>query len=227
MRRGRNPRPKLAVVEKRARPNLEYKRELLLHSYDTLLVAQCRIATLASSTFQGFSTEIETRQKLLFFDEIVTFSINARRLLELTRLGPWANDRRVEALSFGEKDPGSGIAPPIKRQIGFLSLISNIVHCRHMELLTNRIRFLSLHKDLSDENEFANLYYRLCEIEQENRWSEYAIAPTLLILPDKKDEFFSVLLKDLVSASTMVSEKIVEVCQESKIFLELEYRGSY
>lgn len=225
MRRGR--RPKLTIVAKNARPSLEDKRELLLHSYDTFLVAQTRIATLASSTYQGFGAEVETREKLLFFDDVVTFSINGRRLLELTRLGPWANGRRVETLSFGERNAETGIAPPIKSQIGFLSLISAIVHSRHMELLTNRIRFLSLGKDLSDEDEFAALYYLLCKINEEKRWTEYSVPPALLLLPDKQERYFSVLLKDLISASTLVSEKIVDVCQQSKIFLELEYRGAY
>lgn len=63
------------------------------------------------------------------------------------------------------------------------------------------------------------------QISKEGRWHEYSLKPAVIVVPDKGKPFMS-LLRDIVATSSVVSEKIVDVCSDAKIFLELDFRGA-
>jgi hypothetical protein len=203
-------------------PNLADKKDLLLHTYDSFLVSQTRIFTLAYYVYQHQSMEIETRQKLLFLDDLLNFAITARRLIELTGLRSFSNARAVGLYCWDRRETPIEISKLKNTNVGFLTVINSIIHCRYIELITNK--FQTGTQRLVNDNDLLHYYQTFEKICGEQRWHEYSVGPAIVVVPDKAEPFMT-LLKDIVSASNDVSEKIVDVCTDSKIFLELEYRS--
>lgn len=203
--------------------DLTSKKDLLLHTYDSFLTSQTRLFTLAHYSYQRPDSEIETKQNLLFLDDLLSFSITARRLIELTKLRSFSNHRYVGRYYLDEREVPATIVRLKDKQIGFLTFINCIIHCHYVELITNRFDFprppIRSEKDLFHYVELSG------RISAEGRWNEYAISPSIAVVPDKHEPFL-VVLKDVVSVSCEVTEKIIEVCSDSKIFLELDYRGA-
>jgi hypothetical protein len=214
-----------AVTEAKAKSrggrDLSGKKELLIHAYDALLVSQTRLYTLGHSKYERPNNEIATRQKLLFLDDIVSLAINARRLIEMTGLKPFSNGCKIPRCAFDEREVPTLVART-PQKIGFLSLINSIVHSRYIDLLMSRFDFASTRPKTDKE---AWLLYRLWEkIDNESRWPEYGIDPTIVIKPDQGDALMATL-NDVIASSVTVSEKIIDVCGNSGIHLELDYRG--
>jgi len=205
------------------RPNLAGKKDLLLHTYDSFLVSQTRIFTLAYYVYQHESMEIETRQKLLFLDDLLNFAITARRLMELTGLRSFSNACSVGLYYWNKSETPIEVSRIKNTKIGFLTVINSIIHCRYIELITNRFQ-IAPRSPVAD-NDLLHHYQIFEKICVEQRWHEYSVGPAIIVVPDKGEPFMTIL-KDVITASNDVSEKIVDVCTDSKIFLELEYRGA-
>jgi hypothetical protein len=208
----------MAKKPKSGRPKLGAKKDLLIHSYDLFLVSQARLFTLAHYAYQFENHEIETRQRLLLFDDLLSFAITARRLIELTGLRSFANAQRVPIMrADGRKPPGLQ-----KTQMGFLTIINCVIHCRFVELITNKFKVPD--PSVASEAELAKYFETFVETVRDNNWRQYSVDPAIIIIPDEHPMFVA-LLKDIVAVSSEVAEKITDVCSQSKIFLEFEYRG--
>jgi hypothetical protein len=212
--------------KKSGRPNLAAKKELLLHTYDSFLEAQTRLSTLAHYSYRLDSSEIDTKQNLLFLDDLLIFAITARRLIELTQLRSFSNSQYVRQYGIDRRENSVEIAPLKDARMGFLTVVNSIIHCSNIELLMNRLQLANLLRVSKMSEKDAFEYYKLvAKLCDEDRWSEYAIDPTIIVIPDKEEPFM-IVLKDLIAVSTDFSEKIADVCRESMIFLELDYRGA-
>jgi hypothetical protein len=210
-------------IKKQEKPNLIGKRDLIMHTYDLLRTAQARIYTLAKSTYDYTSIEIDTTQKILFLDDVLQFSISARRLIELTYLKSFSNQQNIVLQHFDNRESPT-ILYPGKQKIGFLTLANSIIHGIYIDLFLSRFDIELFYgiRQRTEADKFAQ--YKLFEkLINENRWHEYAIEPAMLVKSDK--EFVGiVLLKDLVNASVDVVEKIIDVCSDSNIFLGADFR---
>jgi hypothetical protein len=98
-------------MAKRNAPSLDHKKDLILHTYDSFLIAQTRLFVQACSNTESDSAEINRRRELLLLDDLTSFAIAARRLVELTGLKSFANrcmipmvylDRNERAVSGDE-----------------------------------------------------------------------------------------------------------------------------
>jgi hypothetical protein len=67
--------------ERRERPNLSDSQDLVSHTYDMFLTSQTRIFTLSRYIYDGPASEIDIRLRTLFMEDILSFSISARRLI--------------------------------------------------------------------------------------------------------------------------------------------------
>jgi hypothetical protein len=205
------------------RPSLSGQRDLILHTYDLFKTSQARIFTLSTSIYDEGGGELDRSINILFLDDIILFSVSARRLIELTRLKSFANRQLIAQQQF-EKSEHAIKLYPLKRRVGFLTLINEILHSTFIELYRNGFDYQIYFekRPLSDEKIYARimLYEK---IRRENRWAEYAVSPAMAIISDH-EEMNLVLLKDVISASAPIIEKISDVCSDSNIMLEAEFR---
>jgi hypothetical protein len=202
-------------------PGLELKKHLLVHSYDAFLIAQTRIFTLAHSVYSRASGEIETRQKFLFLDDIISFAINGRRLIQLTVQGPFANKQHIPLQHFDTREKPIRIAP-LGEQVGFLTFLNGLIHNKHLDLFTNQLDVDP--PPASSDKDLVQLYLLAEKLRREDRWSDYSIPPSIILETDR-GAVMMVTLRDVVTCSVVVMEKVADVCGESGIFLELDYRG--
>jgi len=198
---------------------LVYKRELILHAYDSFLIAQTRMFTLAHSTYNYLSAEIKNKQTILLLDDLVQLSIAVRRLFDLTNLKAFSNELQVP-LAFFENVSEPKEILRLEKTVSFRRLINAIVHSKEVYLFHDRLTAAGHFRKLD-----LMTVYRIAErASRENRWAEYSLEPSLFIVPDVGPPLMF-CLSDFVSASVTAGEKIVDVCSDSAIFLELEYRG--
>jgi hypothetical protein len=168
------------------------------------------------------SSEIDTSQKILLLDDLLHFSISARRLIELTALKSFSNNIPIVLQYFDDREVPV-VIHPTRKHIGFLTLINTIIHAKFVELFRTRFDYAKYipGKIPSNDDEIFRYIMLLKKIEDENRWNEYAVAPTVLIISDNGRASI-IVLKDLVKASAAVAEKIIEVCSASNISLEVD-----
>lgn len=110
---------------KSGRPNLASRKDLIVHTYDSFLTSQARIFTLGHYTYHSESSEIETKQKLLFLDDLLTFAITARRLIELTGLRSFSNNQSVGLYLLKRQQLEPALTRSSGPEIGFLTLVNS------------------------------------------------------------------------------------------------------
>lgn len=67
------------------------------------------------------------------------------------------------------------------------------------------------------------MYSLFEKVNRENRWREYAINVSVLVVTDT-DMSTMITLSDLTEASEKVMERIVDKCSNAGIYLEMDYR---
>ena len=200
----------------KGRPNLKAKKDLLLQQYDAFLTAQTRIFTLSRYIYGHPANEIGKRQETLFLDDILSFSISAGRLIELTALKSFSNNKAKVALQRFDRSEGFvKFGPSSVANIGFLALVNKVIH----SLFLHRLDDL-----LMEQQDVVARYELLTRTAAEDRWHKYAIRPVLMVRSDSENELYVVALKDLVGASALVMEKVIEVCSDFRIWLETDLR---
>lgn len=195
------------------------KRELIMHAYDSYLTALTRMFTLAHSTYNYLSAEVGSKQTILLLDDLVQLSIAVRRLFDLTNLKAFSNELEVQ-LSFFENMSEPREIIRIDKTVSFRRIVNAVVHSREIYFFHDRLTAASHFRKLDPV-----IVYRIAErASREGRWAEYSLEPNLFVVPDVGPPLMF-CLSDFVSASIKAGEKIVDVCADSTIFLELEYRG--
>jgi hypothetical protein len=159
------------------------KRDLIFHTYDMFLTTQTRLFTLSRFVYELRSFELDEMQTMLFLDDIVQFAIASRRLIELTSLKSFSNQRAIPLQYFDYAE-----SPPKMRssesKIGFLTVINNFIHAKYIELFRHRYEYRLYVKELRDLDIYQ-IYEILTNISNDERWAEYAILPTVLFRSDK------------------------------------------
>jgi hypothetical protein len=190
-----------------------------LHAYDTFLTTQTRLFTLALSSFSIESTEIKQKQTLLVLDDLVVFAAMARRLIELTGLKQFSRDLPVSLALFDPREPKE--VHKLKETVSFQRILNALIHASDIYFFNSRLD--GMRAATSDQDVYA-LYKLFEKIHREKRWAEYSLPPVIFAIPDVGSPIMF-CLSDLISSSIYLADKISEVCAESKIFLEFEYRG--
>ena len=204
---------------KKAPAKLNFRRDLIFHAYDSFLTAQTRIFTLANSTYNYQSAEIRDKQTILLLDDLVQFSIAARRLFDLTDLKDFSQGLEVPLAIFENYSEPKEIIRTGKT-VGFRRIVNTIVHSKDIYFFHDRIE-VACHFRKIDMVALYGLIERIC---RENRWAEYSLEPTIFVVSDVGAPLM-VCLSDFISASTTAADKIVSACADAGFFLELEYRG--
>jgi len=162
--------------------------------------------------------EIVRRSELLLLDDLISFAIAARRLVELTKLKSHANKYSI-SLAFLNPSEKPFVVTKLDKKIGFLTLVNRIIHAsmiRHFDSNSSlQLAFIKL--------DIAAQYQTFLERYEEHEGKPFE--QLLLIASDDADAAMVSLL-DIINASIKISDKIVETCARDKIFLELSLRGA-
>ena len=212
----------MASGRKKIEVDFATKKRSLLHTYDNFLVAQTRLFTLANYLYTNLGGEIEDKQEDLFFDDFLSFGIASRRLIELTGLKTFANHVQIQEQVFDPNQSRFELSPSGK-EIGFLTLANSIIHAKYVQLFRSRFDFWPYVRQSNPEKDVAAQYYLFEKVSRENRWSEYAIEVTVIVVSDT-ERFTMVKLRDVLNASSTVVERAVEKCGDFGIHLEMEFR---
>jgi hypothetical protein len=207
--------------QKESKVDLSGRRDLVLHTYDSFLISHTRIYTFAHSVYASKSSEIEKRQRLLFFEDLLNFSITARRLIELTKIRNIA-DNELVPLQMVDRTEAKALLVPSKETVSFWRMINSVIHCKNILLITNRLDFMDL--PAKTEQDMWRLYLLRESIRVKDRWAEFSVDPTVVVEPDRS-RMIGIRLRDLVYSASSIAEQVSEVCSASGIFLEFDYRG--
>jgi hypothetical protein len=207
-------------MAKKAFPSLEGKKDLILHTYDSFLIAQTRLFVQAGSNKESDSAEINRRRELLLLDDLTSFAIAARRLVELTGLKSFANRCMVPMVYLDQTEEPYQIMK-LDNRIGFHTLMNRLIHASIIEHIDNMLDFVLFVTRPAREIREKIMWHRILNKNYDHKPMEQL----LFVSSDEVNPvFFS--LDDMIQQSIPVSEKIVDVCNDSKIFLELDMRGA-
>jgi hypothetical protein len=207
-------------MARKAPPSLEGKKDLILHTYDSFLVAQTRLFVQSCSNKEAESAEINRRRELLLLDDLTGFAIAARRLVELTGLKSFANRCMVPMVFLDQREEPYQVMK-LDTKVGFHTLMNRLIHASIIERIHNMLDFVIFVTRPKKEVRDKILWNRILKRHHDH-------GPMEQLLFVSSDEvhpvFFS--LNDMIEQSVAVSDKIVDVCNNHKIFLELDMRGA-
>lgn len=207
-------------MAKKTPHSLENKKDLILHTYDSFLITQTRLFVQAGSNRQSDSTEINRRRELLLLDDLTGFAIAARRLVELTGLKSFANRCMVPMVFLDQTEEPYQVMK-LDKKIGFHTLMNRLIHASMIEHIHNMLDFVLFVTRPNKEVRDKILWNRILKRNHDHRPMEQL----LFVASDEVTPvFFS--LNDMIQQSVVVSDKIVDVCNDRKMFLELDMRGA-
>jgi len=194
------------------RPSLELKRDLIRHAYDSFLAAQARLFVQATSNEEvSDSDEIDRRRELLLLDDLASFAIAARRLIELTVLKSFAN-RCVVPLAYLDQSEEPYLVMKSKQSIGFLTLMNRLIHASFIQHFSNKLHFVLFITRPPKEVQEAIMLRSL---------GKHETIEQLLFVSSDKDDPALISIRDMIDQSIKVADKIIDVCSDQNIFLEL------
>ncbi len=205
-------------MAKQIASSLAGKKDLIFHTYDSFLTAQTRLFSRATSHERSKSEELVRRSELLFLDDLIAFSISARRLLELTKLKSYANKFTIAYAFLDNTEEPYVVGKSNRKTIGFLTLVNRIIHAsmivHYDDMLSCKLAFMKL-----DEKTRHKIIFN--ELPKTHRKH---FEQLLFIASDANDPVLISLL-DTINVSIAIAEKIVDTCAQQHIFLELSLRG--
>ena len=201
-------------------PSLETKKDLILHTYDLFLVAQTRLFVQSRSNKELDSAEINRRRELLLLDDLTSFAIAARRLVELTGLKSFANRCMVPMVYLDQTEEPYRVMK-LEKKIGFHTLMNRLIHASMIEHIHNMLDFVLFVTRPAKEIRDKILWNRILKRNHDHDHMEQL----LFVSSDEANPvFFS--LSNMIQQSISVADKIVDVSSGHKIFLELDMRGA-
>jgi hypothetical protein len=129
-------------MAKRILPSLEYKKDLILHTYDSFLIVQTRLFVQGCSNKESDSAEINRRRELLLLDDLTSFAIAARRLVELTGLKAFANRCMIPMVYLDRNEEPYQVMKFKDKAVGFHTLMNRLIHASIIEHIHNMLDFV-------------------------------------------------------------------------------------
>jgi hypothetical protein len=207
-------------MTKKTPPSLEYKKDLILHTYDSFLISQTRLFIQAASNEESDSAEINRRRELLLLDDLTSFAIAARRLIELTSLKSFANSCLVPLAYLDQSEEPYSVMKS-KANIGFQTLMNRLIHASIIEHINNKLDFVLFVTRPAKEIREKIMWNRILGKNQKRE----PIEQLLFVSSDDVDPV-QISISDMIHQSTIVADKIIDTCCDQKIFLELDFRGA-
>jgi hypothetical protein len=200
------------------RPSLEIKGNLIRHAYDSFLVAQTRLFVQATSNEESDSSDIGRRRELLLLDDLTSFAIAARRLIELTGLKSFANRCKVP-LAYLDQSEGSYSVKKAEANIGFLTLMNRLIHASFIRHLSTTLDVVFFFAELSlSKKSEKDVLEMILPVAAKGQRHE-AIEQLLVVSSDEGSVIIS--LRDMIHECEAVANKIIDACRDQKIFLEI------
>jgi hypothetical protein len=208
-------------MTKKPSASLEGKKDLILHTYDSFLIAQTRLFVQGCSNRESESTEINRRRELLLLDDLTSFAIASRRLVELTRLKAFANRCMIPMVYLDTREEPYQVMKFKDKVVGFHTLMNRLIHASIIEHIHNMLDFVLFVQRPRREIREKIMWNRILK-----RNYDHAPMEQLLFVSTEEMNpvFFSI--NDMIEQSIVVADKIVAVCNSNKIFLELDMRGA-
>jgi hypothetical protein len=129
-------------MTKKSPPSLESKKDLILHTYDSFLISQTRLFVQACSNKESDSVEINRRRELLLLDDLTSFAIAARRLVELTGLKSFANRCLIPMVYLDRMEEPYQVMKLKDKTIGFHTVMNRLIHASIIEHIHTMLDFV-------------------------------------------------------------------------------------
>jgi hypothetical protein len=204
----------LATSDKN-RPSLVGKKDLIFHTYESFLIAQTGLFVLAASNETPESEEISRRKELLLLDDLTLFAISGRRLVELSRLKSFASRCKVP-LSYLDQREEPYVVGKMNDGVGFLTLVNYLINASAIKYIDTKFE-LTLHLIPMDNTTREKMFLR--HIGNASLFEE-RIEPLIFVKSDT-DKSVLISLRDVITTSTEVAEKVISACSDQSIFLEI------
>lgn len=201
-------------------PSLSHKKDLILHSYDSFLIAQTRLFVQSTSDEKSDSAEIDRRRELLLLDDLTNFAIAARRIIELMGLKSFANRRTIPLVYLDQSEEPYRVMKA-KTTIGFLTLMSRLIHSSYIEHIDSKLDFVLFLAPPAQDVRERIVWNRIARKDKQHEPIEQ-----LLFVSSEESDPVLISIKDMIQASVEVADRVISMCADQKIFLELDFRGA-
>lgn len=179
----------------------EFRHSVIRHAYENALTAAARLAAFAyCKPTLGNGGLLNERQEQLAADDLISFALSARRLIENTSGKDRFNGVEIQCVVGGKQ-----------RHLPIWSVIGIIVHHRKIEITRTVLDFMLKAGQFNWQRDLHML--------QESPYKDH-FPPAVYVKSDRPDAVLF-RLGDMVAAfEDKILQPIVDVCAEHQLFLE-------
>lgn len=189
--------------------------ELIKHAYDGAVEKMARLAAFSAYRRGMLSSDVEGRQEAFALDDLIGFSILARRLV--VSVDAVENAKRTKLVKLRVVDDGKSLSFADSGKISMWDFLGVIVHSEDIRIFTNE---LSIHA-AAGALTFDQLLERM--LSSDNGLGGKIITPKIYVRSDRSGALVD-LKEFIVAFDKDILQALVEGCAEHKIFLESDYR---
>jgi hypothetical protein len=189
-------------------PNTEIgSHSVIRHAYENVLNACARLASFATGGPTRTDGPITHQQEILAADDLVTFAIHARRLIENT-----SSKKRFKQIAL---EPASKQQAIIVQPIGIIDVIDTLVHHREIKIIISLVH-LALERNMSLE-EFCRKYEHLVK-DGGNKY----FSPFVFVKSDRNKNISFDIVELVETFQVNILNPIIELCEDQRLYLDLD-----
>jgi hypothetical protein len=186
------------------------------HAYENVLTACARLASFATGNPTTTDGPIDEQQEILAVDDLATFALHARRLIENTATA--GRFREVRVRRFPLKALIASYEMPIYRaastgQISITKVINVIIHLKSLRIVRSAF-----------ETELLVRRYALVEVYSRYGDDNDQYFSPIVFVQSHKNQTVAFEIKELIETfQAKVLGPIIELCGEQRLHLDMDW----
>jgi hypothetical protein len=177
------------------------------HAYENVLNACARLASFAMAGPLTTDDPITERQEILAADDLVTFGIHARRLIENT-----VSKKRFRQVTIGPGSKQQEVGIPIT---GIVDIIDTLIHHREVKVVRHLFA-LELERRTVSVPEFIQSHGHLMRKGGGDKY----FSPIVFVTSDRHKNISFDIAELIETFEHQILKPIITICDEHKLYLE-------
>jgi len=202
------------MSKKSKKPKLYVSRELAKHAFGEVITRAARLASFGASDKLVVESDISEKQNLLALDDLLIFSIQARRLIDSAEMSKTARSVMVPLWSCVlEQDLYRYFES--NRTINFWKFLNAVIHSADIQLVRTQFQTaLMLKRPEEDVVETFVKYHR-----------KGSFRPKCFVITDRREVFVLDLAQVVEIFDQLVLVKVLDYWHEKRLFLGVDYES--
>ncbi len=189
-----------------------HSQSLVKHAFESVVSRGARLASYASAKGLKGGIDIYEKQDVLALDDLLVFSIHARRLIETAHKSNVAKAAKITL--WGIDVRGTSVEVFTRQNpISFWKLVNSIIHSVHIEMIRNTTEAAIVYGGVNRDDPYALIK------------GMRNIKTKCLIISDRKEKFIVDLKQMIEVFANDVLDEVIEHWEDKNLYLSVFFKS--